>query len=248
MSNYLKWQKIFIYICLLAFASVLVYGFVSLFLQEKKGVWIIQSCIGIILLITPLFINRYTKITFSFYAYFAYAIIVILTILLGFILKFYETFTWYDIVTHSLSHLLLALFGIVVINLVFKQNGNANTFTIVLFAIAFALACGFIWELVEFSLDSLFGLNMQRFIPEDVTLYNGGDSFQNLNGTDSEIATYFKKPSGYRFALLDTMYDLFVDIAGAIVGAIIFASLNKDTKHSFYNLITVSQKDNLTLI
>ena len=230
MDNYFKWQKFVIITFILLFVATLIYGLVSLFTPKYGFVLIFTSSLGITLLLIPIIINEYTKYTISFYAFLFYAILIVLTMLLGFIFKLYTIFPSYDIITHSLSHILLTLLGIVLINKILKVNKFTNPIIIVFCGIVFALACGFVWELIEFSLDSIFGLNMQRFIPEEIVLYNGGNSFENLKGTDFEIANYFRIPSGYRYALLDTMYDLFVDLIGAIVGGVIFLLCSNNLK------------------
>lgn len=62
---------------------------------------------------------------------------------------------------------------------------------VALFAFVFAVALGALWEVFEFAMDSLFGMNMQKAILGD--------------------------PSG----LTDTMWDLIVDAAGALVIAVL---------------------------
>ena len=47
-------------------------------------------------------------------------------------------------------------------------------------------------------MDNLLGLNSQKFIPETTALFNGGNSFAPLAGTDGEIAAFFRQPSGYK--------------------------------------------------
>lgn len=58
---------------------------------------------------------------------------------------------------------------------------------VAIFAFVFSLAVGVLWEIFEFAMDQLFGMNMQKAM--------------------------FGDPSG----LTDTMWDLIVDAIGALV-------------------------------
>jgi uncharacterized membrane protein YjdF len=62
---------------------------------------------------------------------------------------------------------------------------------VAIFAFMFAVGIGALWEIFEFSMDSLFGMDMQKEMRGD--------------------------PSG----LTDTMWDLIVDILGALVISIL---------------------------
>ncbi len=67
---------------------------------------------------------------------------------------------------------------------------------VAIFAFCFAVACGAIWEIYEFTFDGILGLNMQKFMLEDGTPLVG------------------------REALSDTMKDIITDVAGAGVVAL----------------------------
>lgn len=96
------------------------------------------------------------------------------------------------------------------------DGGFAPSFA---FAITASLAIGCVWETIEFTIDSLFGTNMQKFIPEQ--FFNGGNAFAPLEGAADEIASFYRMPEGYRFALLDSMFDCVNCIAGTALGAVV---------------------------
>jgi hypothetical protein len=54
-----------------------------------------------------------------------------------------------------------------------------------------SLAVAVLWEVYEFSFDSFFGTDMQKTIPEG-SLFNGGNSFADLSGSESDIASFFR--------------------------------------------------------
>ena len=109
---------------------------------------------------------------------------------LGEVRSYYERFWWWDIVLHTSSGLMLGLLGFLLVY-VLNENERADLHMrprfVALFAFLFAVAVGAVWEIFEFSMDRLFGTQMQK----------------PMLGDDS--------------GLTDTMWDLIVDIAGAAV-------------------------------
>ena len=112
------------------------------------------------------------------------------TLFLGEVRDYYERFWWWDISLHFSSGLLLGLFGFMV---VYIMNANRTVDLqmrpsfVALFACVFAIAIGAVWEIVEFAIDQGFGTTMQK--------PRWGDT------------------SG----LTDTMLDLILDSAGAVI-------------------------------
>jgi hypothetical protein len=88
-----------------------------------------------------------------------------MALFLGEVLDFYNRYWWWDIVLHAESGFLLGIFGFL---LVYVLNGDENINLdlspgfIAFFACMFAMGMGVLWEIFEFSLDSMFGLNMQK--------------------------------------------------------------------------------------
>lgn len=117
-------------------------------------------------------------------------IFVFATLFLGEIRSYYERIWWWDMALHASSGLLLAIAGFL---LVYVLNGNARVDLhlrprfVALFAFLFAVTVGVLWEIFEFAMDQLFGMQMQKPMLGD--------------------------PSG----LTDTMWDLIVDALGALV-------------------------------
>jgi hypothetical protein len=87
-----------------------------------------------------------------------------------------------------------------------------------------SLAVAVLWEVYEFSFDSFFGTDMQKTIPEG-SLFNGGSSFADLSGSESDIASFFRSSNGYRYALMDTMSDLLECFGGSLLFQILLFPL-----------------------
>ncbi len=109
---------------------------------------------------------------------------------LGEFRSYYERFWWWDIALHGTSGLLLGILGFLLVYVLNESKWNdihLRPGFVALFAFMFAVTGGTLWEIFEFGMDQLFGLTMQKPMLGD--------------------------PSG----LTDTMWDLIVDVLGAMV-------------------------------
>jgi uncharacterized membrane protein YjdF len=113
---------------------------------------------------------------------------------LGEVRGYYVRFWWWDIALHTASGFLLGIIGFLlvhILNEVEKIDVHLKAGFVAFFAFLFAVGIGAIWEIFEFSMDKLFGFDMQKEM--------------------------FGDPSG----LTDTMWDLIVDTLGALVISIL---------------------------
>ena len=103
---------------------------------------------------------------------------------LGEAFDFYEKFWWWDILLHGGSAMGFGLIGFIFVFMLFEGDRYAAPhWALAFMAFCIAISIGVVWEVFEFAMDQMFGLNMQK--------------------------------SG----LMDTMWDLIVDIIGAAIGA-----------------------------
>jgi hypothetical protein len=115
-------------------------------------------------------------------------VFVFAALFLGEFHSYYERFWWWDIVLHSTSGLLLGIVGfllVYVLNESRRIDLHMRPGFVALFAFAFAVTAGTLWEIFEFAADRLFGMQMQKPMLGDVS------------------------------GLTDTMWDLIVDTLGA---------------------------------
>ena len=83
---------------------------------------------------------------------------------------FYAKFWWWDIFLHGNSAIMIGGIGFMLVYILNREGRVAiklSPFFVAVFAFCFALAMGTLWEIIEFSLDSWFGLNMQKSGLED---------------------------------------------------------------------------------
>ena len=98
------------------------------------------------------------KTLLTFALFFIYA-----TLFLGEVENFYERFWWWDAVLHTGSAIGFGIVGVTILAILFrKQKVHASPFIIAVFAFSLAVAIGAVWEIFEFAMDQIFGLNMQK--------------------------------------------------------------------------------------
>lgn len=159
----------------------------------------IQCALGILVMFLPSMIERRWRIEVPGAMYFAFVAFLYAAIYLGEIRSFYYRIPDWDMVLHGFSGLMLGSLGFSVVSLLNdseKVSIRLSPVFVALFAFSFAVLLGVLWEVYEFALDGLLGLNMQKYALEDGTRLVG------------------------RGALADTMGDLIVDSLGALATSV----------------------------
>lgn len=152
---------------------------------------------------------------------------------------YYKVFFW-DSLLHGLTGAGFAFLGYALCMLVIKDsNLKHKNFIALMVAIMVSLSVALIWEIYEFTCDSIGGLNMQKIMPEDGPLFNGGDTHAPLFGTDQEIAEFYRSPEGFRYALMDTMQDILCCITGIACFSFIAVIITHFNEHAFDNMIQI---------
>jgi flagellar biosynthesis protein FliR len=84
---------------------------------------------------------------------------------LGEIHSFYARIWWWDIMLHALSGVIIATIGFSLVDILNGEEKLAVELSpafVAIFSFGLALSIGALWEIYEFLMDSLFGLNMQK--------------------------------------------------------------------------------------
>ncbi|TDT78122.1 hypothetical protein BDE40_1428 [Litoreibacter halocynthiae] len=85
------------------------------------------------------------------------------TVFLGEAFDFYGRFWWWDIALHGTSAIGFGLTGFLFAFMLFEGDRFAAPhWALALIAFSIAMTTGALWEVFEFTMDSLFGLNMQK--------------------------------------------------------------------------------------
>ena len=193
---------------LTAIASLIVF-----FVDDSRGLDItinhIFQCVGaLVVLNIPMIISKKFRcyipnfITITLYI-FAFAHFV-----LGEIYRAYDHVFLYDKILHTTGGVIFAILSFSVIWLLNNSESKKiklSPFFIVLFTFCFTMTVEYVWELVEFGVDRLFGANMQRWQDGITQLPDG---------------SYVTSPA-YGSGLKDTMTDMIMNVLGCLVVCIV---------------------------
>lgn len=108
---------------------------------------------------------------------------------LGEVHSFYQRFWWWDILLHVSAGLLMGMTGFLLVYLLNERREaglHMRPGFVALFAFAFAVTIGTVWEIFEFAMDQVLGLDMQKPMLGDIS------------------------------GLTDTMWDMIVNAGGAL--------------------------------
>lgn len=162
-------------------------------------------CVGALVVFNiPRFFKKYVHLYIPTAIQIFVLVFIFAHFILGELTGRYESSGMFDKVLHLTSGLAIATIGFSVINL-WNQSKNTHLqlspFFVAFFAFAFALSVGVIWELFEFAMDSIFGSNMQRYIPPDA------------------LVQEVEPVQGY--GLIDSMWDLLLSSISALIISIL---------------------------
>jgi len=159
-----------------------------------------QCILGIAGFFLPNIISKRTKIVIPSKMYIAYILFLYGAVFLGEVRNYYHRVPHWDTMLHTLSGAMFGALGFSVVNILNKNEKvhvKLSPIFVALFSFLFAVTLGVMWEIFEYTVDGVLGVNMQKFALENGTLLSG------------------------RLAVVDTMQDLIVDSIGAFVMSII---------------------------
>lgn len=209
------WMFQILILCTMMFSLVSLFTEPTLFDKGTHIEHIMLCVVSLVLYNIPSIAQR----RFKLYVPSAMHIFVLLFIfahfILGEVFGTYKVSAVFDKLLHTTSGLAIALGGFSLVNIL---NDSRNTHLklsplfVALFSFCFALAIALLWEVLEFTSDSLFGTNMQRYIPPE----------------NVEQAV----PPKQGYGLIDTMGDMIVSTAAAFVVSVLgYVALRKKTKY-----------------
>ena len=189
--------------------------------------------------------------------------------ILGEIHQFYTAIPYWDTILHTLNGFLAAAIGFSLVELLNRNQKlvfQLSPFFTVLVALCFSMNVGVLWEFFEFTMDMVFGLDMQKDTVihsiSSVLLETGGSGIPYkingifevyINGEPLGVGGYLD------IGLIDTMADLFVNFVGAVVFAVFgyryakhrdkadpiqrFIPIQKDTDKDYLLAVREGDKD-----
>jgi len=178
---------------------------------NKKIELVFLTLLTLVLSFLPDYLERRRKIQIPNILEIVIVLFIYAGIFLSVRFDLYYRFFWWDDLLHMLSGLIIGVIGfLLTYKINHKKSMNINPLFIAVFAFSFAMTIGVLWEMFEFTVDSFWGTAMQRWnLPENTYLV--GRDYQG---------------SGLR----DTMSDLIIDGAGALITSTVGYFLYKNEK------------------
>lgn len=246
-------RKVIFFSFIAVYALLIAYGVISMFNPNYDTAQAKLICLsgvsGLLLTIAIPLLDLLFGVKTSSFVQITIHLLGFLSLVLGEGFCLYYKISWWDTFLHFYSGLLFSIIGAGLVNAVFsKQNITHKTLIAIIGGVLISLSIGFIWEIYEFTLDSLFGTNMQKSIPEIDGIFNGGDTTLPLIGSNDIIAEFFKSPEGYRYALMDTMEDIICCFTGTLVFIVLAAILTKFIPNIFDKSIEFTGNNIITRV
>lgn len=160
---------------------------------------LLECILGIFVIHIPTIISKRFRFELPGLLYILYILFLYCAIFLGEVRSFYYLVPHWDDFLHLFSSMMTGFFAVMVITILNRDENlvfRLSPFFVSLFAFAFSVTIGALWELYEYLGDGFFGLNMQKFITASGDVLSGRD------------------------ALTDTMKDIAVDMAGALISSV----------------------------
>lgn len=91
---------------------------------------------------------------------------IFVSVVIGSTLNNRTTFQHIDLLTHCMAGFISAWFGYDFANIIYRKRGDLGPAMSSLFALTFALGIAVGWEIYEFSMDRIYGMNLQCSAPD----------------------------------------------------------------------------------
>jgi len=195
----------------------------------------VMLCIlSLLLLLLPFFVEKKLKIELPNILEIIILLFIFSAEILGEINNFYGNIPYWDTILHTLNGFLCASIGFSLIYLLNENSDSINMSPafVGLVSFCFSMTVGVAWEMFEYGMDTVFGLDMQkdeyvydiRTVTMDPKQNNNVISYKNIEYTiiyDENNNELTKIDNYLDIGLNDTMMDLIVNFIGALVFSVL---------------------------
>lgn len=141
--------------------------FVGVVLSCFQGRWLTATVTAAIILVTllPLILGRQFDVRIPPEFEVLAVVFVYASLFLGEVHGYYIRYWWWDAVLHTGSGFLLGVLGFLLVYVLNERPDidlHMRPRFVAIFAFMFAVGMGALWEIFEFGMDQIFGLNMQK--------------------------------------------------------------------------------------
>lgn len=132
-------------------------------LVQAQWFTLFVSALALIATFFPAFLERNYRVNLPPEFEFVIVVFVYGTLFLGEVQRFYLRFWWWDILLHGIAGIALGFIGFLIFYTLYSERRiQASALSVSTFSFSLALAIGALWEIIEFTADSIFGTNMQK--------------------------------------------------------------------------------------
>ena len=134
-------------------------------LASQNWLALFLSVLSLLLTALPALLRRSLRVYLPIEFDLTTVVFVFASLQLGEIRAYYVRFWWWDLVLHTWAGFIMGLFGFVLVYVLNREQRLHLTlapFFVGLFSFAFAMTLGVLWEIFEYAVDHLFGMNMQK--------------------------------------------------------------------------------------
>lgn len=141
--------------------------FVGVVLSCFQGRWLTATVTAAIIFVTllPLILGRQFDVRIPPEFEVLAVVFVYASLFLGEVHGYYIRYWWWDAVLHTGSGFLLGVLGFLLVYVLNERPDidlHMRPRFVAIFAFMFAVGMGALWEIFEFGMDQIFGLNMQK--------------------------------------------------------------------------------------
>lgn len=160
----LKVKTILFYISLFIKFSLI--GAIVVSILTKQWLPLFISSLTLLLTSFPALLKRNYKVTLPLEFEFIIVFFIYGSLYLGELGNFYFRYFWWDTMLHTLSAMILAILGFLLVEFLNKDKGTNIHLTplfVSIFSFCFAFSIGALWEIFEYTMDIIFNTDMLKF-------------------------------------------------------------------------------------
>ncbi len=227
------WTRVLYWVFMLSSFGTMVTSLIVFFVTEQGRETtfnqVFMSLLSLVSLNIPLLLERKFKVYIPNYITIVTYCLIFFHFILGEVYRAYDHVRIFDKVLHTTSGVIISLLSFSIISMLNNMQRTKVTlspFFVVLFTFCFTMTSEYLWEIFEYSVDSLFGANMQRW--QDSLVLESGAA---MPPADAEGTFVINGPRGN--GLIDTMGDMIVNIFGCL-GVCIYAYIGMKVKPDWF--------------
>ena len=140
---------------------------VAIIVFSIQGDWIsvVNTFLILLLTILPSLLRKKFKFYFPFELDVLISIFIFISLFLGSVQDYYERFPILDVILHFKSGLLLGIVGFILVHLLNHGSSKKiylSPLFISIFAVSFSMGLSVIWEIYEYTIDTVWGFQTQE--------------------------------------------------------------------------------------